>query len=174
MESSTARTLLQQAIAARAGGDPARAIALCERVRAADRRSLLAIDLLAQLAYETGDRERALALLAEGVKADPKSARMRANLGRGFARENRFREAVLQFDRALKLDPAHAPAIAGKASVFTRQDRYDRARRALKPYLDGAALPPPEAGWICLHVLIHDGDHDDAVALGRRDRKSVV
>ena len=167
MSNARVQSLFRQAVAARAEQRLASAVALCNQALAIDRRRPSVLDLLAQIVWEMGDSDQSIDLLQQVVKIDPRSPRFRTNLGRGYAREARYGEAMVQYDQALKLEPGHAPAIAAKAHAYARQDRYDRARRTLKPLLDPERAPPAEVGATCLHVLIHEREFDAAVALGR-------
>jgi protein O-mannosyl-transferase len=74
-----------------------------------------AISLASVLAVGTLVRERVwrdeLALFADAVQTAPASSLARGNLGRALLQRERLPEALVQFRRALDLDPANRPAL---------------------------------------------------------------
>jgi Tfp pilus assembly protein PilF len=157
---------LQQAYRAYLAHDLPTAIALCEGVLSRERKHAGALDLLGQLAFLTGKHEESLEHHKRAVQAGPKLPQVRTNYGRALAREGRHREAIAQYEKALKLDPTHAGAVAGMADSYVRQDKYDRARRLLARHAGRGPLDPAVAATY-VSVLVHEGELDAAIEVGR-------
>lgn len=151
------------AMAALRRGDYAAATALCERMLGANRKDTAALDVLSQIAWETGHADRSIELLTQAVKISPREARLRTNLGRAYARVGQYARAVGQYDHALKLRPDDPLTLAEKATAYEMQGKHDRARRLLRPHVAGGA---PAIAATYLRLLIHDGDLDEAITVG--------
>jgi Tfp pilus assembly protein PilF len=156
---------LQAAVEAMRRQDYVTATRIVREVLAADRKCAAAHDVLSQIAFETGNSVESVEHLRAAVRLEPKVARYRTNLGRAYARLGKFREAHDQYDRALKLAPEDPISLAEKATIFERQNKYDRARRLLAPSLKRGAVSPPVAS-VQLRLLVHDRAFDEAIALG--------
>jgi tetratricopeptide (TPR) repeat protein len=161
-------SLHDQAAAAVRRRDYATASDLCEQMLERRRDDAGARMMLSQIALALGQRNAAVEHLRQAVRADPKNPALGLRLGQTYGMLARYAKAHDALDRVLKLDPGHAGAIAAKAMVYERQDKYDKARTLLKPHVRPDVKLDPELAAVHARVLIHDGDAAGAVALGRR------
>jgi tetratricopeptide (TPR) repeat protein len=161
------RTLYQQAQMALGQGDYVGATSIAEQMLRKQRNEVNALLILADVANRTWQPDEAARYMAKIVKAQPKHAPFRVDLANMYAGLRQYARAIDQYDKALKLEPGLTTALAGKAMVYVMQDRYDRARRVLKPMLEGGSLDV-ELAAPALRTLIRGGDLDAAIDLGRR------
>ncbi|MHC5114358.1 MAG: tetratricopeptide repeat-containing sulfotransferase family protein [Planctomycetota bacterium] len=159
--------MLQQAQLAAQLGDIGRAEGIATAVLANRRNDLDAIMLLVRLAMATSRLPRAIELQSRAVEVQPRHAGLRVDLANMYLDNLQIDKALVQFEKALKLEPANLQAISGTAFVASLQGKQDRLRRILAPSLAHEA-PPPETAFLCIKVLVADGRLDDAVAMGRR------
>jgi len=160
--------VLQQAQLAAQMGDIGRAEGMAQAVLANRRNDIDAVLLLVRLAMATSRLPRAIELQTHAVQIVPRNAAgLRVDLANMLLDDLQPEKALVQFEKALKLDPGNLAAISGTAFVATMQNKDDRLRRILDPFLAQDA-PPPETAFLCLKVLMADDRLDDAVAMGRR------
>lgn len=162
----------QRALAAYHGNDLRTAGALCKEIVKHDRRNIRALDLLGQIAWETGEPDESIALHRQAVKAAPKNARLRTNLGRAYARNGRHQEAIRQYDEALKLEPEQTAAVSGKADSFMKRGKYDQARRVLERVI-GRYAGDAAVAVAYVRVLIRAGELERAIEIGRAAIESM-
>ena len=98
-------------------GQPRAAEERYERALAVDPRNGSALDRLAMSRFGTGRYAEALTLYRTLDQVNPGSATTHANLGATLYHLGRHGEALVEVERALALDPDHAPARAGLAEV---------------------------------------------------------
>jgi len=161
------RSLYQAAQMALDRGDHVSASAIAEQMLKLKKNEVNALRVLADAAHRTWQPERALEYMTRVVRSVPKHAPFRVDLAGAQVAVRQYARALEQYDKALKLEPDNAAALAGKAMVHILQGRYSRARRVLKPVLEGDSLAP-ELAAAALRVLLHDGDVPAAIDLGRR------
>jgi len=159
-------SLFNQAVAAIAAQEYRAAHELCNAMLEQHAKDVNARKLLVKIALDTGREDDAIELLTKLVKTHPESADFRVNLGDAYQSIGRYQPAHRQYEKARSLEPGLAGALAGQALVYELQDRYDRARKLLAPV---ATRDDPPAAVVAayLRVLVHDGDLDEAVKLGR-------
>ncbi len=103
--------------------------ALCEAVlqEAPDR--FEALSLLALIAAQQGDFERAILGYDRVIAIQPGFSDGYSNRGASFAALNRSDEALVNFDRAIAIDPTHVEAHLGRAIVWLSQGDFVRGWR---------------------------------------------
>ena len=84
-----------------------------EAARAIDPKEIVTNSAYARLLIATGDRDRALSIVETILTTQPKNADALAMRGGIHSDQNRYKDAVKDFDAAMKLDPS-IPFIAGK------------------------------------------------------------
>ncbi len=88
-----------------------------------------ALSLLALIAAQQGDFERAIVSYDRVIALKPGLADGYSNRGASFAALNRPNEALANFDRALAIDPDHVEAHVGRAIVCLMQGEFARGWR---------------------------------------------
>ena len=85
--------------------------------------------MLALIAAQRGDFERAIASYDRAIAINPGFADGYSNRGASFAALNRVIDALANFDRAIAIDPDHAEAHVGRAIVWLLQGDFTRGWR---------------------------------------------
>jgi tetratricopeptide repeat protein/glycosyl transferase family 9 (putative heptosyltransferase) len=88
-----------------------------------------ALSLLALIAAQQGDFERAIVSYDRVIAVKPGFADGYSNRGASFAALNRPSEALANFDRAIAIDPDHVEAHVGRAIVWLMQGDFARGWR---------------------------------------------
>ena len=93
---------------------------------------LKAIDygIMAEMLWDGGkhsDPSKALALLTEAIKLDPKYATAYNNRGLAYSDLGQIPRAIQDFDQAIKLDPKDAEAYYNRGLAYLRLGQYARA-----------------------------------------------
>jgi tetratricopeptide (TPR) repeat protein len=159
--------LFRQAKAAYHGGDFQTARQLCDALLAKKRSDVNALMLAAEIARATERVDDELDFVVTAVKQQPKNPHLRDHLAKCYTFRGAFTKAMAQFEKALKLDPAMTSAVIGKAECYELQNKYDKARKLLAPFI-AQPDPPPNAGSVFLRILLHEKALDEAVELGHR------
>ncbi len=159
-------SLFRQAHAAWEAGDLRAAAALCDELLAQRRNDFNGLMLRANIAGAQGSASEEIGYVTAAVKVKPKDARLRTHLGQRFIVVADHAKAMVQFEKALRLEPGLEPALIGQAQVHEGKGRYDAARRLLAP-LARRATPSPGVAAVFMRVQLHDGEVDEAIALGR-------
>ncbi|MCP3904262.1 MAG: tetratricopeptide repeat protein [Planctomycetes bacterium] len=159
--------LAQQASAALRQQDHATAQAICTEILRHDRAHAGALTMMAHVHTERGFHAEALDCMTRIVKAQPRNAQLRTNFAQLYAAAGQYPKALAQFEKALKLDPNLVVALAGKAAVLERQNKYERAERLLRPHAR-AGVPDPGIAAVYVRLLTRAERFDDAVEVGRR------
>lgn len=159
--------LVRQARQALASGDPLTAATLCSQRLSEERRDGNARMTLADAQLISGDADGAIANMERVARELPREPLIRIKLGHMLLREGKYRETLGAADAALKIKSDLVPALALKASVFERQNKYDKALAALDDQLTSTS-PHPDAGPPAMRVLIHEGRYDEAIAFAAR------
>ncbi len=148
-------------------GDVLGAGLVCRQILERDTRNHQAMVLLGQVQSKQGGHRQAAEHLARAVALAPKNLDYHLKLGEVLAAGGRNREALLRFDKALKLKPNASSALAGKSSVYVRMRDWDKARRLLAPFVD-AGKEDIAMAIIYAKVAIHDADYPAAVEVASR------
>jgi hypothetical protein len=88
-----------------------------------------ALSLLALIAAQQGDFERAIVGYDRVIAIKPGFADGYSNRGASFAALNRVNDALANFDRAIAIDPDHVEAHVGRAIVWLSQGDFARGWR---------------------------------------------
>lgn len=159
--------LVRQARQALAGGDPLTAALCCSQRLKEERRDANARMTLADAQLISGETDQAIANMDQVARELPREPMVRIKLGHMLFREGKYRETLGAADAALKLKPDLVPAMALKASVFERQNKYDKAIAVLGDQLTSANVHG-DAGLPAMRILNHEGRYDEAIAFAAR------
>ena len=121
-------TLLDRAGRLRGEGLATEANALYRAVLAFNRRSVTAIDGLADADLDTGQNQAALARWEESVRLNGNSAASQIGLARTYMRLGRIGEAIPHFERAAALAPDWPPVYAMLAQAYEWHGDRERAQ----------------------------------------------
>ncbi len=102
---------------------------LCEELLQEDPGHFEALSLLALVAAQQGDFERAILSYGRVIAVNPDLADAYSNRGASFAALNRPNEALMDFDQAIAIDSAHVGAHMGRAIVWLLQGDFARGWR---------------------------------------------
>lgn len=102
---------------------------LCEELLREDPSLFEALSLLALIAAQQGDFERAIVSYGRVIAVKPDFADAYSNRGASFAALNRPDEALLNFDQAIAIDPTHVGAHMGRAISWLLQGDFARGWR---------------------------------------------
>ncbi len=160
-------SLFPTALAAFRRHDYATAQELARQILKKKRNDVNAIMLLAEVANATQDHREALAQLTRAIRLDPKNAVLRDRLGTLYQLVGDDPRALVQFEKALKLDPAMLSSVAGIAEVREFQGKKDKARSLLEPHRESVTREP-RVGAVLMRLLASAGETEDAIAIGER------
>jgi predicted O-linked N-acetylglucosamine transferase (SPINDLY family) len=91
-----------------------------------------AAHMLGVIALQTGDAERAVALIEQALRISPAHARAHANLGTGYSCLNRPEEALRAYERALEIDPALAGVLRNRGTILQHLGRFEEAAESFQ------------------------------------------
>jgi hypothetical protein len=120
---------MQQAQALRREGRLDDARTLCEELLQAAPGRFEALSLLALIAAQEGDFERAIVSYDRVIAVKPDFADGYSNRGASFAALSRPNDALANFDQAIAIDPTHVEAHLGRAIVWLSQGDFARGWR---------------------------------------------
>lgn len=140
---------------------------LCRQVLKAESGNLNALSMLAEIARLSERTDEELAYLTKAVRLAPKNAALRERLGHHFRMTGAEAKAILQYEKALKLEPGRLTSIAGLAEVYDVQHRPEKARTLIERHL---ADPPNSAALypVLIRVFVNAGETDAAIEHGER------
>ena len=120
--------------------------------------------MLACIAVRNGQSERAVAVLEEAIRLDPKSPLPRYLLGMVLMAHHQHSKAITQMRAATRLDPHSAAFQRGLGVVYAVHGDLRRAARAFKTSL---ALSPYAVESVCglAKILMKQGDTESAIQL---------
>jgi tetratricopeptide (TPR) repeat protein len=85
----------------------------------------------------------AIGSLLKAIRIEPRQCEYLTLLGETYMNSGRFHEALVQFDKALKLRGDYDPAVADKANTYLRMGKPKKAGRTIDQRLAiGPATPP--------------------------------
>ncbi|MBI5368357.1 MAG: protein kinase [Planctomycetes bacterium] len=113
-------------------GEPRQAVAVCDRILAADPHALLALNNRAVALRRLGDLAGALASATRAVELNPRYAKAWSNRATVLVQLRRFAEAVAAADRSLEIDPTIASAYAARAAGLRELGRHEEADAGLR------------------------------------------
>lgn len=122
-----------------------------------------ALHLLGVLAAQTGDHERAVALIGQAIRSDPGNANYRNTLGNSLRALRRLSEALAAYEQALAIKAEFPDACYNRGVALQDLGRYDDA---IASYDRAIALRPGyvEALYNRGNALRATGQYEAAVA----------
>lgn len=114
--------------------------------------------------FEQDRLEEAEAEVRKALAASPDLVQARINLANIKLEQDNLEEALALYEEVLQDQPAHAAAMAGKASVLERRARHDEAARIVLPFADTRSLPHPMIA-IYAKLARHAGKQQEALDL---------
>ncbi len=78
-------------------------------------------------AMETGELDRAQSLLSKAVTASPSDIDARRNLAEALWKKESYRDAAVQIEAAVRLDPRHAPTVIRAGEMLLAVGAHERA-----------------------------------------------
>jgi tetratricopeptide (TPR) repeat protein len=92
--------------------------------------------LLGQVWSKAGRHDEAIGLLSRAVTLAPRNVDYHVKYGEVLVAAGRNAEALVRYDRTLKLKPGYPAALAGKAGVYLRMREPEKARLLLGPFVE--------------------------------------
>ena len=164
MDSLRLNIAIERAYQAHAAGRAGEARLLGEEVLKVQRDNLQALHLLAIIAFDVAQYDEAAAFVRRCLAVRPRDASFNYRLGRVFAAQGKYDEAIVQFDKAERLMPGAVEAIAAKADVFERRGDRAGALAILQPMIDAGSTDEGIA-VIRVRILESEGRLQEAVDL---------
>jgi tetratricopeptide (TPR) repeat protein len=158
---------LAAAAACAAGGDHARALALCADVLRRAPGHADALGLASLCCLNLGDLPGAIGHATRLTRVAPGDARAHKNLARLLIAERRTDEALAALDKAAALDPADAEPAVLAGAALAEAGRYASALRRVEPVLAGGT-PPRGALQLAANCLLNTGRAAEAAGLLER------
>ncbi|MEM6755769.1 MAG: tetratricopeptide repeat protein [Planctomycetota bacterium] len=119
---------------------------------------------MARQALESGDLDRAEAVLLEASSIDPDNPRIFALAGRVQFERGRLERAYHLFDQAIQIDPSYAEAFYYQGVVLERWSRFEQAAEA---YRQAYEIAPDDASYFMAwaEALVASGHRQQAKRL---------
>ena len=159
--------LRKQAAASLASGNLAQAESTCRQILSRRKNDLTALQVMGVIAFERGQFADAASYLRKCLTQQPKDPMLHCNLAKAWAGQGCLDRAIASFDKALRLDKAHADAVSGKADLLERRGDYDKARNLLAP-LVAAGNEVASMAIVFAKLQQRAGRPNDAIALVQR------
>ena len=120
-----------------------------------------AFEYMARSHAALGDTDKALKAYGESLGMDPNQANIRLDMGNLLFANERYDEAVLEYEKAAKLDPSPAN-LYSLGQGYLKVERFDDAERA---FAQVKQLTPrePEADVALGQALAKQGKSDEAI-----------
>ncbi len=134
--SGTEKLLLQQAASAKNNGETNKAIDLYRRAVALSQTSVQAQIELAALYRDENKNDKALSLLLDAAKKQPKDAEVNFALAQLFVQMQKPEEALVYFDKGLGSNSKHLDLINGKGVALDMLARHSQAQKLYYQALD--------------------------------------
>jgi len=118
---------------------------------------------LADLYYEKGMLDEAIANYSKLLQINPDSVEGHSNLGTALTKQGRLDEAITHFTEAIQIDPYNAEVHGNLGTVLTKQGRVDEATKHL---IESLRIKPgsAEIHYNLGYVLARQGKLDEAIA----------
>ena len=136
--------LLQQAVKEFEAGQPARAVALCEKVIEREPRNILALNYLALVEQQRGLNDKALLWIQRAVKIAPDNAEAHRTAGTILLALGRYAEAAESARKAAALQPNLPGVHALLGTALVKLERGDEAMASLETALRQEPHPNAE------------------------------
>jgi tetratricopeptide (TPR) repeat protein len=156
-----------QAIRHLRAGQIQKAEGLCRQILTREKKNAQAMAVLGQIATMQSRFDEAASLLSKCITLAPREVDYQLLLAEVRMTQAKHRQALVLYDKALKLQRDYPPALAGKANVLIRQGRTERARSLLQPYVKRGV---EDAGMAVVFARAERqlGDPELAAAIARR------
>ncbi len=143
-------------------GALAEAVAACEESLQRHPNDDEVLALHGQSLAQLRRRDEAMASIMKAIRLEPKRPEYTTLLGELYMNSGRYRDALIQYDRAIKSHPLYDPAWAGKASTYLRMSKPEKARKVIEQRVESDDITPSIA---VLHarVLVKLDEADTAV-----------
>jgi len=168
-----ADTALSEAVSLLSAGRIIEAQELSRQVLAANRRDHRAAAILGQIATMRSRHQEAVTLLSGCVKLAPAEIDYHVLLAEALTTQGRYRDALSRYDKAMKLDAAYPPAVAGKANTLTRSRKWAEAGALLEPFV-AEGTEDASMAVVYARVAIHDGETAEAIKVASRHTDDPV
>jgi len=98
--------------------------------------------LLGQALAQLRRRDEAMACIMKAIRLEPKRPEYTTLLGELYMNSGRYRDALVQFDKAIKAHPLYDPAWAGKSSTYLRMSKPEKARKVIEKRVESGDITP--------------------------------
>ncbi len=143
---------------------------LCRQVLRHEPRNAAALNLSGQVALARGFFDEAVEHLSRCAALHPRNVATQYSLGEVYAFLGRYRDAIICYDKALRLNPDDPMAITGKASAYASTGEYEKAQALLQPFVESRRMTP-EMAMPLAHIKLHDRDVEAISELVNRHAK---
>ena len=167
MAGAASSSAIAQALDLLNAGDFVGAARVCRGVLETDKRNHQAMVLLGQVGSKGGRHEEAVTLLSRAVSLAPRNVDYHVKYGEVLLAAGRNSEAMLRFDKILKLKPGYPAALAGKADTYLRTREPEKARRLLAPFVE-AGTEDAVIALMSARAARRAGDHGEAIRIASR------
>ncbi len=123
----TSTQSIQQATQAYDRGDWPEAERICVQLLEFRPPDCEVLNLLGNMAAQTGRAQKAVAFLSQAIAVDPSRADLRNNLGIALQDLARVDEALESYDRAIAIEPDFTEAYVNRGNALADSARYDAA-----------------------------------------------
>lgn len=113
--------------------------AACQQLLKLRKNDPEALILLAHADYKDGEHQKAVTRMQRYVRLYPKDIDGRDYLAWMLVELGRNREAIVQYDKLLKLKPDYPKALAGKSRAYDRDGRPEKGIKLLESYFTPGA-----------------------------------
>ncbi|UCD76390.1 MAG: sulfotransferase [Phycisphaerales bacterium] len=162
MRDPTAQRLAQEAYKALQTGELLLAETLTKQALAKSKRNGDALAIMGILAYQRSRYREAADWQRKAIATNRKEPLYHCNLGKALAQGGDLTPAMAAFEKALRLQPGHVEATVGKASVWERRGKVDRARALLEPFIKSRQITA-EVAAVYSRILAREGKHEEVV-----------
>lgn len=109
---------------------------ICKQILRRHKDDVTALQVMAGVTTARIDFARAADYHKKCITLQPKDPEHRFRLAILRTFQGQYHEAVIEFGRALKIQPDHSAALSGLAEALERQGKYDEARQILRPVIE--------------------------------------
>ena len=163
MRDPAAQQLAQKAYKAFQRGELLLAETLTQQALARTGKNGDALAMMGILAFARSRYDEAVVWQRKAIATDRKEPLYHCNLGKALAMTGDLNQAMTAFEKAPRFKPDHPEATVGKADIWERRNRIDRARAVLEPFLKSGRITPEVAAIHC-RILAREGRHEEVIA----------
>jgi tetratricopeptide (TPR) repeat protein len=159
--------LLTKARSLLAAGRLAEAEQMCIQLLSRNHSDVDALSLKCAVSVQHGSLEIAETLSARCVSLQPRNASFLFQLGKVRAAQGRHRDAIVQFEKALEVDPTMSMTLVAKAESLNFLGETEEAAKLLQPLM-AAGQESAHAALLYATLSQQAGRYEDAAALATR------